>query len=96
MLGKKKIYFTIFQFIKLYYMFYNVHSKCTFSFLFFSGSKVTSSTKDKDGSPLMEMEGNTIKVRTMNQLASVLRIGGNSKMIEARACLEGVIDFNVL
>ncbi|RUS87840.1 hypothetical protein EGW08_004373 [Elysia chlorotica] len=51
-------------------------------------SVVSEATSSKDDRPLLELSGNKISVLSLEQAESVLRVAGDRKMVELRACLE--------
>ncbi|XP_015276897.1 PREDICTED: armadillo repeat-containing protein 4-like, partial [Gekko japonicus] len=50
--------------------------------------KVQSQETDKDGQPLLELSGSTIKVRSFAQLSHLLYVAGEKRLKEAQACLQ--------
>jgi hypothetical protein len=56
---------------------------------FFSETTVKSEEVDKNGQPLLFLSVRQIKVRSFGQLSHLLFIAKESKLMEARACIEG-------
>ena len=58
--------------------------------LSYSGTKVASSEKDPKGSPLLEVDGGVVRVRSLRIASKLMRAAGSLKSkLELRACLEG-------
>ncbi|KFV94141.1 Armadillo repeat-containing protein 4, partial [Eurypyga helias] len=53
-----------------------------------NGDTVQSEAKSKDGQPLLLLTASTLRVRSFDQLSSVLQIAMEKKLKEAQACLE--------
>ena len=53
-------------------------------------SVVSEATSPKDACPLLELSGNKLSVLSLEQAENVLRVAGDRKMVELRACLEGL------
>ncbi|KAK3760316.1 hypothetical protein RRG08_063072 [Elysia crispata] len=51
-------------------------------------SVVSEATSPKDACPLLELSGNKLSVLSLEQAENVLRVAGDRKMVELRACLE--------
>ena len=54
---------------------------------------MSEATSPKDNHPLLELSGNKLSVLSLEQAENVLRVAGDKKMVELRACLEGLIWF---
>uniref|UniRef100_A0A3Q3VZX0 Uncharacterized protein n=1 Tax=Mola mola TaxID=94237 RepID=A0A3Q3VZX0_MOLML len=54
-----------------------------------SGSDVQSREKDSEGNPLLHLSPPAVYVRSFSQVSKLLRVAGDKKPEEARACLEG-------
>jgi len=58
-----------------------------------TGTKVASSEKDPKGSPLLEVDGGVVRVRSLRIASKLMRAAGSLKSkLELRACLEANID----
>ncbi|KGL88045.1 Armadillo repeat-containing protein 4 [Charadrius vociferus] len=53
-----------------------------------NGATVQSEAKGKDGQPLLLLTASTLRVRSLDQLSSLLQIAVEKKLKEAQACLE--------
>jgi len=54
-----------------------------------SALQVTSQNKDSSGTPLVELSEGTLKVRSLEEVANVLKMSQEKSLNEARLCLEG-------
>ena len=57
-------------------------------FTFYRKDKIVSEEKDESENPLLVVDGDKVKIRSLKQASNFMKLAKNKKILEAKACLD--------